>query len=151
MCKDSNQRLVEADLHFDGVLGVLDVLQRSVDVERHHQAAGEPQRVVRLPRGLYDGGCRSVDLFRNKTGSNFSNELQFSVKTHLMDALVHLLGQSELQKAALSQGRLEDLHQFCWFAGRQPRHQLQKFIHKTVLEVRQLRQEQPEGTRPAQS
>lgn len=49
-------------LYFHSVLGVLDVLQRRVDVQRHHQAGREPQRVVGLARRLYDGGRRPMDL-----------------------------------------------------------------------------------------
>ena len=55
--------------------------------------------------------------------------------------------QFELQQAALSEGRLEDLHQLHWLTGRQTRHQLQKLVHKTVLQVGQLWQKQPAGGR----
>lgn len=74
--------------------------------------------------------------------------MDFSHENSCCDASVfspHLFGQSELQQAALSQGRLQDFHQLHWLTGRQARHQLQELVHKTVLEVRQLGQKQPEG------
>lgn len=63
----------------------------------------------------------------------------------LHDLSDYLFRESELQQAALPQRRLEDLNQLHWFTGRQTGHQLQKLVHKTVLEVGQLCQEQPEG------
>ncbi|KAA8579380.1 hypothetical protein FQN60_016810 [Etheostoma spectabile] len=47
----------------------------------------------------------------------------------------YLLRQSELQQAAQSQSGQQDLHHLRRFTGRQPGHQLQKLIHKTVLQV----------------
>lgn len=38
------------------------MLQRGVDVQRHHQAGREPQRVIRLACWLDDGGCGAMDL-----------------------------------------------------------------------------------------
>ena len=60
---DCHSVLRQTDLDFHSVLRILDVLQCCINVERHHQARCEPQRVVRLPCRLYDGGCRLMDLW----------------------------------------------------------------------------------------
>lgn len=58
--------LHQTDLDFHSVLRILDVLQCCINVERHHQARCEPQRVVRLPGRLYDCCRRPMDLWTGR-------------------------------------------------------------------------------------
>lgn len=64
---------------------------------------------------------------------------------HGGDSGGHLVGQRELQQAALPQGRLQDLYQLHRVARRQPGHHLHKLLCKTVLQVRQLQHKEPGG------
>jgi len=50
-----------------------------------------------------------------------------------------------MNESALPQCGLKDFNQIMWFAGRQPGHQLQEFLNKTVLEMGQLCHEEPEN------
>lgn len=59
----------------------------------------------------------------------------------------HLLRQLELQEATLSQSGLQDLHEVRGLGGHKPRHQLQQLFHETVLEIRQLCNEEPAGSK----
>jgi len=135
-------------LYFHVVLGILDVLQRCINVQRHHQARGELQRVVRLPRWLYDSGRCPMNLTISRATSTKNKESTSCVqKKHTLTDSSYLFRQPELQQAALSQSRLEDLHHLHWFTGREPGHQLQELVHKAVLQVGQLGPKQPEGCR----
>lgn len=135
-------KMFETDLDLDTLLRILDVFQRCINIECHHQARCKAQRIVRLPCGLYDGGCGPVDLLRGEEMRIQTREQTFHwCKNSSVYVSFHLIRQLELQQATLSERGLQDLHQFCWFTARQSRHQLQQLIHKTVLEVRQLCQE----------
>lgn len=56
---------------------------------------------------------------------------------------IDLLRDFEVREATLSEGGLENLHQVQRLASHQSGHHLQQLLHKTVLEVGQLRHKEP--------